>query len=115
MEVSRAPDPYFIERRRYGRIVSHLKVAVLLFSGNRIGDQLVGKIINISKEGIGVVLRSNVSPGTRVELTIFAEIDQSAGSGEVIWRKEVKGRTVHGIKISQWSHFDPSIENELPL
>jgi len=115
METSVAPDTHFVERRRYVRLPSNLDLDVILFSGNRAGDQITGKVIDTSKEGLGIVLRSNVSPGARVELTIFTEMTESTGSGEVIWRKEVKGRMVHGIKISQWSHLDPSIQHKLSL
>jgi len=114
MEGSGALDSHFVERRRYGRLLSHFDVDVVLFSGKHAGDQISGKAINVSKEGIGAILRSNISPGTRVELTIFSEIDPSFGSGEIIWRKVVKNQTIHGIKILRWPHLDPSMEFELP-
>jgi len=95
--------------------VSFLSLGTILFSGNHVGDQISGKAINISKEGLGVILRSNISLGTQAQLTIYSDEEQSTGSGEVIWKKEVKGRTVHGIKISQWSYLDPSLESQILL
>lgn len=94
MESSSAINPEFLERRRLGRVSLHFDVDVVLFSGNRAGDQITGKIINVSREGVGVVLRSNVEHGTQVAMTIYSNEDQTICSGVVIWRKEVKGRSI---------------------
>lgn len=110
MEASPIKTP---ERRRHRRFQTEFDVDLVLFSGSRAGDQITGKVINISREGVGVVLRSEISHGTQVALTIFSDEDQSVCSGEVIWNKEINGEMVQGVRISQWSYLDPEIEHQL--
>jgi hypothetical protein len=108
MEISGAPRTEHLERRRFGRLQGHFDVVFL--SGNNAGDQISGKAINVSKEGAGVIFRSEVLPGTQISMTIYSKEDQSVCSEEVNWKKEVRGRMVHGVRITQWSYLDPSIE-----
>ncbi|MCG3204287.1 MAG: hypothetical protein KCHDKBKB_01002 [Elusimicrobia bacterium] len=102
------------ERRRYNRLPIECDVDVVTVSGNRAGDQIAGKVVNISKEGIGVLLRAEIPSRTQVALTIYSEEDQSVASGELIWSKEMPEGILHGIRIIQWSYLEPSIENQLP-
>jgi hypothetical protein len=99
------------EKRRHSRLTCDYDVDVIPFSGSRAGDQITGKIINISKEGLGAVLKAAVEIRTQVSLTIYSDNDQSVCSGEIIWSKEVEGRMVHGIKI-MGSFLDPLIDQQ---
>ncbi|MCG3204839.1 MAG: hypothetical protein KCHDKBKB_01556 [Elusimicrobia bacterium] len=101
------------ERRRHRRFQTEFDVDLVLFSGSRAGDQITGKVINISREGVGIILRSEVARGTQVALTIFSDEDQSVCSGEVIWSREINGEIIQGIRISQWSYLDPAIERQI--
>ena len=59
MEGSAAPKIENVERRRHSRVDGVFDVDVILFSGTKAGDQIAGRIINISKSGAGIIFKKD--------------------------------------------------------
>ena len=114
MEASAAPDIHFVERRRYVRLVGDFDVDIVLLSGQKAGDQVAGKIANVSREGVGVVMPPNIQGGDQLNFIIYTDEDSSICDGKVIWKREVKGRLVYGVKILHWTYMDAGLERSLP-
>lgn len=106
--------PKFKERRRYGRLVGDFEVDIVLLDGQKAGDQISGRVINISREGIGIATSTDLQVGSQLSLTIYVNDYESACTGHVIWTKELDGQRIYGIKIPRWSHLESALERELP-
>lgn len=114
MEGSTATQMEFVERRRCHRLAGDFDAEIVLLSGPKVGDQVVGKIINISREGLGVVLPSDIEANDRLNFVIYSEDDSSLCDGRIVWRKEIQGRFVYGVKILNWTYMDAGLERSLP-
>ena len=114
METSAAPDIEFVERRRYGRFNGNFDVDIVLLSGQKVGDEVPGRVINVSREGVGVVMPPDLQVGDHLNFTLYTDDKSSLCDGRIVWKKEVKGQLVYGAKILHWTYMDTSLERNLP-
>ncbi len=114
MESSAALDIQFSERRQTSRITGDYDVDVVRLSGQKAGDQIPGKINNISRGGAEMVTTSDVEVGDQLSLIIYSEDDSSMCDGRIIWKKKIGDRVVCGLKILHWTFLDSSLEHNLP-
>lgn len=103
-----------VERRRFSRRAGDFDVDVVLLSGTKSGDQFASKVINVSKDGLCVLMPRELQGGDRLFLTIYTGDDNSMCDGKVIWQREIKGQAVCGIKILSWTYMDATLERSLP-
>ena len=114
MDTSAAPKLESVERRRHGRFVEEYDVDVVVLSGVKTGDQFTGRIINISREGAGIIMPPEIQGGDRLLFTIYVDDDNSMCDGKVMWKREVKGRVVYGVKILHWTYMEAGLDRSLP-
>ncbi len=102
------------ERRRYGRLEGKFSVEIVFLTGSKSGDQITGQVVNISREGIGLVTSMEIQSGTQLSMIVYVAEYDSICVGHVVWAKEVQGQYLHGVRINRWSYLDFVLENQLP-
>lgn len=114
MDTVAANRPLDSERRKFPRLSGNFQVDIVLLSGPKSGDAVSGRITNLSKEGVGLIMPAGLVIGTQLSLVIYVEDSDSLCVGNIIWSQEVGGVTHYGLKISDWSYIDPGIERQMP-
>ena len=111
--VSECAGPDKVERRNLPRIKSGFRVEVVMLSGEKAGDAVFAKTVNITKEGLGVEMSHELPVGSQVNLVIDQEGSSSECMGSVVWNSQRGESSFAGIKIIRWSFMEPTLQNLL--
>jgi hypothetical protein len=101
------------ERRRAERYPAQYKTDVVVLSGRRAGEEIEGEVIDVSHEGLGLVMQNGLSDGDQLGFVIFAEGYESLCVGHVVWKKTYENAVRYGLKISKWSYLDPALATRI--
>ncbi len=102
-----------IERRNAARVSTQFKADVVVLTGKHAGEELTGNVVDISRDGLGLVVPGHFMEGDQLGFVIFSDGYESLCVGHVVWNKTVKESTRYGLKISRWSYLDPSLALQL--
>lgn len=102
------------ERRKSPRLKRDLDVDIVILSGKRAGDEIPGKVVNVSKEGLCLQMPPDIPLEEQLSLVVYCDDSDSLCVGKIIWKKEAGEKTNYGIHVLYWSYLDPQLERQLP-
>jgi hypothetical protein len=82
-------------------------------TGKHAGEELEGDVIDVSRDGLGLVMPAGVTCGDQLGFVILADGYESLCVGNVVWEKMLDKTARYGLKISRWSYLDPALATQL--
>lgn len=107
-------DPMAPERREHPRFLTDFRVDTVILNGEKAGEEVSGRAMNLSKGGLRLDLPIAVNVGTQLSLVIYSEGYDSLCVGGVVWVQRTEPGSRCGVKISRWTYVDAVLERQFP-